>query len=204
MNTYSKLNGQWCIRSADASLAGQAVTVSKRDGSAKPVLLGAKVGSAFDATFYAIAERPAQATQTIGDLSALIAMFDRARQHLRFPKVVLDGVRVSVAGPRAKQPGSLTLTAPEKNADGERPWLGRVTIAGEFQPSRDADPAIGDKLRALAADPVGVAAEHGRLHGACCFCNRPLRDERSTAVGYGPDCADNFGLPWGERAARAA
>jgi hypothetical protein len=204
MNTYSKLNGQWAIRSANPALAGQTVTVTKRDGASKQVLLGAKVGEGFGDTYYAIAERPQPAGQVVGDLSALIAMFDRARRHLRFPKIVMDGFRVGVAGPRAKQPGSLTITAAEKNDQGERAWFGRVTLAGEFQPARDVPntAAIGDKLRALAADPARVAAEHGRLHGACCFCNIPLRDERSTAMGYGPDCADNFGLPWGARAAR--
>ena len=29
---------------------------------------------------------------------------------------------------------------------------------------------------------------------------RALSDDRSTAVGYGPICADHFGLPWGEAA----
>jgi hypothetical protein len=33
---------------------------------------------------------------------------------------------------------------------------------------------------------------------------RALSDDRSTAVGYGPICADHYGLPWGEAAAPAA
>ena len=38
----------------------------------------------------------------------------------------------------------------------------------------------------------------------CCFCNRALEDERSTAVGYGPICAGHFGLAWGNRPAEFA
>jgi hypothetical protein len=197
MNAYFKLNDQWCIRSAAADVAGQSVIVTKRNGQSKPVQLGDKVGEGFGQTYYAIAERAPQPAQNVGDLSRIIAMFDRARQHLRYPAVVLDGFRVNVAGGRAREPGSLTVTSAERGADNRRRWLGRVTLAGQFEPARDTDPAIGDKLRAFAADPAGVAAEYGRLHGACCFCRKPLRDERSTSVGYGPNCAENYGLPWG-------
>ena len=35
--------------------------------------------------------------------------------------------------------------------------------------------------------------------GRCCFCHQSLDDERSTARGYGPVCAEHFGLPWGSR-----
>jgi hypothetical protein len=198
MNAYFKMNDQWVIRSHDANATGQTVAVTKRNGQTKQVQLGARVGEGFGQTYYAIAERAPQAAQTVGDLSAIVAMFDRARQHLRYPAVVLDGFRVNVAGDRAREPGSLTITSPAKGADGRRAWLGRVTLAGQFEPARETPADLGDKLRAFAADPAGVAAYYGRLHGACCFCRKPLRDERSTAVGYGPNCAENFGLPWGE------
>jgi len=49
----------------------------------------------------------------------------------------------------------------------------------------------------LASNPAKTAAEYGKLTGHCCFCEAPLKDARSTAVGYGPICADHFGLPWG-------
>jgi hypothetical protein len=34
--------------------------------------------------------------------------------------------------------------------------------------------------------------------GECNFCHRPLRDGRSVKVNYGPDCAKDRGLPWGD------
>lgn len=49
----------------------------------------------------------------------------------------------------------------------------------------------------MAVDPEGTAAAYGHLTGACCFCRRALSDERSVSVGYGPVCADHFGLAWG-------
>ena len=42
------------------------------------------------------------------------------------------------------------------------------------------------------------AAAFGHLTGNCVFCDRELTDERSISVGYGPVCAKNHGLPWGE------
>lgn len=42
------------------------------------------------------------------------------------------------------------------------------------------------------------AAEFGHRTGQCVFCLRHLTDERSVSVGYGPICAGNNGLPWGE------
>lgn len=47
----------------------------------------------------------------------------------------------------------------------------------------------------LAADQ---AAAFGKTHGWCVFCSRDLTDERSLSVGYGPRCAQNQSLPWGE------
>jgi Family of unknown function (DUF6011) len=42
------------------------------------------------------------------------------------------------------------------------------------------------------------AAQFGHDHGACVYCGKGLTDDRSTRVGYGPDCAATHGLPWGE------
>lgn len=44
------------------------------------------------------------------------------------------------------------------------------------------------------------AAKFGQLYGTCCYCWRELTDERSIEAGYGPVCAENRGLPWGEGA----
>lgn len=35
-------------------------------------------------------------------------------------------------------------------------------------------------------------------HDRCCFCHHPLSDPKSMAVGYGPDCAEQRGLPHGD------
>ena len=147
-------------------------------------------------------------TAAVGDLAAVYAMFETAKKHLKKPAVVLGYSRagrtseltIYVAGPQSRTPGALQV----KDDDGT--WWGRVHQDGNFEQSRRDPPPMGvvDILRRFAADPMTVAAEHGHLSGKCCFCNRKLTDPKSTAVGYGPICAEHFGLAWGSRAAQAA
>ena len=147
------------------------------------------------------AAKPAPEAKQVGDMSGAIALFDKARQHLKYPAIVLSvadvgEVRINVAGDRARFPGSLNVV---RYAD--REWLGRVHQDGTFEPSRkhDASDELVAGLEAFSSDPAGVAAEHGKLTGRCCFCNTGLSDERSTDVGYGPVCAKHYGLPWGAK-----
>ncbi len=142
----------------------------------------------------------------VGDLTGILALFAKAKTHLKFPAIVIsvgnEQIRINVAGPKAKVPGSLTIVSADKNGEGERDWLGRVNLDGTFQPSRAANflaPKLTEKLKAFSANPAKVAGEDGRLHGRCCFCRLPLKDERSTAVGYGKICSDHYGLSWGSK-----
>lgn len=147
-------------------------------------------------------------TLDVGDLSGVMKLFDKAKQHLKFPAIVLnvpnaDVVRINVAGERARAPGSLNVCSYGKfNNDGRRVWYGRVHLDGRYETSAAAGTdgaTIAARLREFGQDPARVASEHGRLTGRCCFCNLPLKDERSTAVGYGKICAQHWDLPWGER-----
>jgi hypothetical protein len=154
---------------------------------------------------------PAAARTAVGDLSGILALFGKARQHLKFPAISLVvrmadeaelAIRVNVAGAQARVPGSLTVVDSERDeATGRRDWLGRIHLDGTFEVSRSGRaymPALLDRLQAFAADPAKIAGEDGRLHGRCCFCRIALSDERSTFVGYGRICASRYGLPWGE------
>lgn len=148
---------------------------------------------------------PDTKVEAVGDLAAIYAMFETAKAHLKKPAIVLGyqrngrecELKIYVAGERSSTPGALQV----KDLDGT--WWGRVHTNGNFEQSRRDPPpfTVTDVLKRFSADPVGQASAHGHLTGKCCFCNRPLSDERSTAVGYGPVCAGHFGLAWGTRAA---
>jgi hypothetical protein len=108
--------------------------------------------------------------------------------------------RLSVAGIKAQQPGSINVTDANPGGFETRVWFGRIALNGAWQPSRKVGDttAVEAALALFNADPAAAAAQYGHDVGACCFCRRELTDERSVSVGYGPICADKFGLPWGE------
>ena len=149
------------------------------------------------------ADKPA--SHDVGNVVKIVELLEFAHQHLKRPAIVMGGdklaVRVNIAGERARVPGSLTLTSAERDDAEGRAWYGRITKEGEFQPSGKLQAEdvteLAAMLKTFADDPAKAASEYGRLHGACCFCRLPLKDERSTAVGYGKTCARHFGLPWG-------
>lgn len=148
------------------------------------------------------ANKPEPKAVNIGDFAGIKALFDRAAQHLKKPAVVLSiegasSIKIKPAGGNTRYPGQLHVTEAGKPY-GEATYFGRITQEGTYI-ARTVDPAVEAVLTQFAKDPAGIASLHGRLNGSCCFCNRALEDERSTAVGYGPICAGHYGLPWGAK-----
>jgi hypothetical protein len=213
MNTWRKIGGDaWGVQCDAEHKPGETVTVTARSGTTKTVTLGARQNLL--GFVYAVENTRPQA-QAVGDLGGVLALFDKAREHLKRPAIVLAvpeltsfnpdqfTIRLSIAGERARVPGSITVLDGERTEEG-RDWFGRILRDGTYQPSREANgrtEAITRRLREFAAEPARVAKDSARLTGRCCFCNTALKDERSTAVGYGETCAAHFGLSWGERPA---
>jgi hypothetical protein len=206
MNRFTKHVGAWAVQADAERKPGEAVTVTLKDGRTKTVTLGQQVAVNGYGYVYAVVEQPKPSMAAVGDLTGVLALFDKAKANLKYPAIVLSvpgtdmSLRLSIASPKARVPGSITVLDAAKGDEG-REWLGRITVDGQYQPSSKINgrtEAIVSRLRAFAADPAKVAAEHGKLTGSCCFCNRTLKDERSTAVGYGATCADHWNLPWGK------
>ena len=76
-------------------------------------------------------------------------------------------------------------------------YYGRIAADGAWFLSRDGSGWVTSFLRELNADPAKVAGDYGRRTGNCCFCATEITHESSTTVGYGPICAERFGLPHG-------
>jgi hypothetical protein len=133
--------------------------------------------------------------------SSIYALFECAVSHdLKFPKIRLQAANGGVVvlklnGARSKYQGCIAVT--DDRPFGENSYYGRIERNGAWIPGRDSHVGIISLLEELAANPAEVAARYGKLTGNCCFCQTPLKDARSTAVGYGPICAEHFGLPWG-------
>lgn len=131
----------------------------------------------------------------------IFALFETAISHrLKYPKIRLqttDGqtVVLKLAGSRSKYQGQVQLT--DDRPFDVNTYFGRIDTNGTFHETSAVTPAVRSLLVRLASNPAETAAEYGKLTGNCCFCDLRLTDARSTAVGYGPICADHFGLPWG-------
>ena len=127
------------------------------------------------------------------------AMVDRARESLKRPTIRIplgqDGeIRLKLAGDGSRNPGAIYVT---RKINGEDPkYLGKIDPSGNADRKLSvADPSVHDRLRALEADPAGLMAREGRRLGACQFCARTLTEAGSLEVGYGPICAERYGLP---------
>jgi len=140
--------------------------------------------------------------------SRIVELFGKAGRRAVVVFRTQDGTdfRLSIAGEGSQQPGSINVTDTSRGYD-NRTWFGRIGTNGAWQPSRKLDARtiaqVEAALTAFNADPAKAAAAYGHMVGSCCFCSRELTDERSVSVGYGPICADRFGLPWGEVPAKA-
>lgn len=156
------------------------------------------------------AAAPEPGPVAVGTFTGVFQLIERAAEHLRFPKIrlgfggpsgIANDLVLKIAGPRSRYHGDILVT--DGRPFGENKFYGVITEDGEYAPGRDARSdsdvaeALVAKLTSLADDPQAVASEYGRLTGNCCFCSRPLEDDRSTDVGYGPVCAKNYGLNWG-------
>lgn len=132
-------------------------------------------------------------------LYPIVELLQRARSAgLKFPKIRLatgEGwpIVLSLAGAGSKEPGSVSVTDGGPYGSGQ--WFGRISRNGQtfFQPSFSDE--ARDLLDKLARDPAGTAQVYGQRTGNCCFCAKALTEAGSIEVGYGPTCAEHFGLP---------
>jgi hypothetical protein len=107
-------------------------------------------------------------------------------------------LRLYRATAKSKYPGDVQITS---GRDGV--WFGAINHRTGRTFSRDCPTAILELLRDFDADPAGVGARLGLSVGSCVFCNRKLTTDESKGAGYGPVCADRYGLPWGKNTAVA-
>jgi len=127
---------------------------------------------------------------------AIPELFETAiTNRLKYPKITLVTragriVVIKRAGQKSKYPGSVRIL------DEDARFLGSISVAGVLYPSSPMTPDVRELLALMESDLDRVILEFARLTGNCCFCCYRLSDARSVAHGYGPDCAQHYGLPW--------
>lgn len=142
------------------------------------------------------ASKPARSEASSDSFPAILGLLERASEAQKrqpFIALELDGAEVLIR--RApKGHANVTSGGPFET----RTWFGRINLDGSFFRSRACTDEIVGLLRKVEEDPARVASQHGVATGYCCFCARDLSTKESRSVGYGPVCAEKFGLPWGE------
>lgn len=177
-----------CKACGGAIAAGTDIQWSRADGARHKTLAECQVAQAAKA-----AQPPAP---HVDGAAVAIAQFLQAAQArgLKWPKVRFlapagrGELRLSIAGPTSKAPGAINVIL-----NGE--YFGRILTDGATTFKLAEDAAVLAELRRIAAEPAKAAAAYGALMGRCSFCNLTLTDAGSVAVGYGPVCAEKYGLP---------
>jgi len=138
------------------------------------------------------------------DVTNIVAMFENARKHLKFPKVTLlmdvnrpdSGVRFSF-----DRKGRNMLWANDQLSYGVT--YASINLDTGVVDLRRHGHKVKSEFMKLLGDfsqkPIEMAILHGKLTGNCCFCSLPLTDERSLQCGYGDTCARHYKLPWGKQ-----
>jgi hypothetical protein len=145
------------------------------------------------------ADRPREEAPKGENVRGLLRFFDAAEQSgLKRPRITLSlkqgDLRLAVAGERSRYPGAVHVT--DGGPFGRNQYWGRIDPDGTYR-ARHAPEWVVATLRDLADDPVGFVATYGQTAGHCCFCSQTLTTDESQARGYGPVCAERYGLPWG-------
>jgi hypothetical protein len=152
-------------------------------------------------------KKPEMKQTQVGTMEGLYALFAKAKENgLKYPTITLGvagagEVRMTVAGQKAKVPGSLNVVidSVDEHLVKSREWYGRVLPTGVYEQStvRETPPAVVNMLGALSGDPVAAIKAYGGLTNRCMFCNSELTDDKSKAAGCGQTCAKRWSIPWG-------
>lgn len=135
----------------------------------------------------------------------LIAMFDKVSEENKYPAVripleeplhgqhILNYYRT---GQRSKQPYCINVTNGKKDSD----WIlfGQIIRDGTLVWGSYVfgKPDLQQQIKRVTDNFIMATATAGRRQGWCCFCCRTLTHSNSLHHGYGPICADKYGLPW--------
>lgn len=88
-------------------------------------------------------------------------------------------------------PGSISVVL----EDGKTGFMGCIRPDGTPTKTVATDRPLQEHLLLVAKDPVSAAKAYAALMCRCSFCGLALTDAGSVEVGYGPICAQHWGLP---------
>jgi len=158
-----------------------------------------------------LADRVTDLEPVYGNFKAIRVAFMLAGDKLKVPKVRLispEGRFVQLNffkagtsdGYRQYDKDTIKVFVDGWQGHGYRKYAGEISdeFIRPFRKDRMTDD-VKDVIQNLAMDPLGVAKAMAELLGVCMYCGQRLSDPESKRRGYGSQCADNYGLPWGKK-----
>lgn len=141
----------------------------------------------------------------------IFELFKEANKKLKYPKLRYpfkhDILTLSQAGPNSRNHGSIYVTDGKPFGQNKlyamivkvdlenKPWIEwRDRGAYRFEAYKE----LQETIQKLAVDPINLARLTGIKFSYCCFCGTQIVTKESLAAGYGPICAEKWGLPWGD------
>ena len=125
------------------------------------------------------------------EFDRLIKFFEGASDKLKYPKfrMMLGHSKfvLLVRVAKGKFAGSIKVT------DEDRNLYGYIGLNGRWLPGKGKyGNWICKNLKKLLENPTDSLREYSNTYGDCCFCNKPLTDDKSTRVGYGETCSKSW------------
>jgi len=130
--------------------------------------------------------------QDTREYAELFALFSKAATTLRYP-----AISFTLADTRKCRLYLATKGYIAVKIEGE--YTGKIPDAGHSLILYNQSKEIWNEIRQFCLSPISQSQIKGRKYGYCCFCGRDLDNASSVFHGYGPICADKYGLPWGDR-----
>lgn len=78
-------------------------------------------------------------------------------------------------------------------------YIGHIAAQQDLRPAAECTLAHIRGLQELNENPEKALRRYGKQTNICGICGRRLDNHVSVQLGYGPVCADNYGLPWGDQ-----
>jgi hypothetical protein len=124
-------------------------------------------------------------------LIKIVSLFAATDGKLKNPKFSYKGLRFKKVT-HGKYAGTVFIDRGEFGSS-----IAKINEERDLIPYRGLTDADLELIKKLEADPVNELAMEGKELGTCRYCARELEDSRSVDAGYGPICAQRWGLPWG-------
>lgn len=134
----------------------------------------------------------------------LFELFDKARTHLKYPSLTIPIGDEKLKIGLGTDPNVIWVSNGIPRGYSDNKLYGKfirlASAKDQFVPYRNdiAETHIFDTLTQLCEDPIKLGILKGQEYKHCIFCNTELTSKASLFAGYGPICAENWGLPWGE------